>query len=159
MLEREQVVARGDARPAIGDDMVGGHSGRRLFELRAQRRGLLEAAMLVEVGLVEVVGGAGNVAGRFIDCFGVAPEPFRCPRVEEPPIGLAQMPRDLAGIGKQFRPGTSAERSRRRLARTRAGRAVFGQPGREARRRGPPPASCPSQRRSHHKRLAKMPES
>src|SRR5215212_11279456 len=100
VLEREQVVAGGDARSAVADDVVGRRVAQGVLQPRAQFFGRAEQSALVEVPLEEIVGGARNVAGGLVDRFSFAAVALGCARVNELPLRGRQLRCDGSGVDR-----------------------------------------------------------
>src|SRR5471030_2381309 len=83
VLEGEQVVACGDARPAVADDLIRRHVADRRRDFRAQFLRRSEQSLLVEIPLEEMILRAGDVTANLVDRFGVAPVALRRARVDE----------------------------------------------------------------------------
>src|SRR5262249_43951444 len=66
-LERQQVVASGDAGAAHGDQLLGRHTVQRVVPRASQQPGLEEAALRVEVAGEGVIACSGNVPRDRID--------------------------------------------------------------------------------------------
>src|SRR5262245_49114476 len=95
MLQGEQVVAGGDTRAAVTDDGSRSDSPECVAPVFAQIFWRAKRAVLVEVGLKEMIGGTRNVAGRFVDRLGLAPEALGRARVDESPVRVAHNRCDL----------------------------------------------------------------
>ena len=83
VLEGEQVVAGGDSRSAVADDVIGGDVADRGADLRAQFFRRPEQSLLVQVPLEEMILRARNVTADLVDRFGVAAVSLRRARVDE----------------------------------------------------------------------------
>src|SRR5580765_8647900 len=102
MFERQQVVAGGDARAAVTDEMTRRDGAEHLAPVVAQLLGRTEDAVIVEVGLIEMIGGAGNVAGGSVDRLSLAAEALGRARVDESPVRVAQQRADLRRVGRHL---------------------------------------------------------
>src|SRR6476646_6752818 len=83
MFEREQIVACGDAGAAVADDVFRWRPAQCSAELRSQFFGRAKSAGAAEVLLKEMICGAGDVAGHFVQWLGLAPEALRRAGVEQ----------------------------------------------------------------------------
>src|SRR5439155_18655438 len=72
MFEREQVVACRHARSAVTHDTTGRHVAETRAQVRAQIFRRSKQTALVDVRLKEMIRGARNVAGDFIERLDVA---------------------------------------------------------------------------------------
>ena len=102
MFECEQIVTRSDARATVTDDVTRSDRAEYLAPVLSQILGRVEDALIVEVGLIEMIGGAGNVAGRSVDRLGLAAEALWRAGVDESPVGVAYQRFDLLRIGRHL---------------------------------------------------------
>ena len=82
MLQREKVVARGDAGTAVTHDVGAIDAADRLLEPRPQFR-RCEEATISQVPLEEVIDGARNMPGDGVERLYVTAITFGCPRIHE----------------------------------------------------------------------------
>src|SRR5262245_61386475 len=95
MLERQQVVAGSDTRATVTDDVTWSDGAKNLAPVFAQLFRRAEDALIVEVGLIEMIDGARNVAGGPVDRLGLAAEALRRARINESPVRVAHQRCDL----------------------------------------------------------------
>src|SRR5262245_64289252 len=95
MLEREQVVAGSDTRAAVTDDVTRSDGAENLAPIFAQLFRRTEDALIVDVGLIEMIGGAGNVAGGSVDRLRLAAKALRRARINESPVRVVYQRFDL----------------------------------------------------------------
>src|SRR3954471_11866353 len=85
MLEREKIVAGGHARAAVADDGISGDVSGDRADLFAQFFGLAEQPLRVEIRLIKMIRGAGDVPGLRIDWLVLAAIALGRTRIDEPP--------------------------------------------------------------------------
>src|ERR1044071_4316776 len=113
MLEREQVVARGHARSAVADDAVRRHVADGGTQMRAEIFGRPERSVVADIGLIEMIRGAGNVAGHAIDRLALAAIAFGGARVDQPVRRIAAQRCDGVDVDDHLGPQRRREGLRR----------------------------------------------
>ena len=157
-VHREQVVAGGDAGPAVVDDSraARGRRGARRTR-RARRGGGLERPSASRLSRYGRLTRAGNVAGDRIERLDVAAIALARARVDQQRATRAAR---FAAIARRV-DGRGATRAARTWPRETSGASVVtGRPSRAHAAKPPSStaaASCPSQRSIHHRRAAYMP--
>src|SRR5580765_6048174 len=111
VFEGEQVVAGGDARPAVADDPIAGHVADRRGNFRSQVFRCAEQPLVVQVPLKEVVRRARNVAAHLVDRLGIAAIPLGRTGVDETRTARTQVRCDLLHADRHVPSRRSLERS------------------------------------------------
>ena len=142
VLEREQVVARGDAGAAVADDLIRRHvADRRARAARAAPRACGTMPVLVEIPLVEMIRRAGNVARRPCRSARCRRDSARARARRRAPVRVrAELRRDRRDVDRHLRARRSAElRAARAASRRSSRRPPFGESISRSRRRAPRP--------------------
>lgn len=128
-MESKEVVAGGDARPAVDDRLACIRVQGVVVPPQLGRRAEDGQGAIGEVGGVRGVPGAGDVAGPRVDGFGLAAIARGSAGVEDQAV--AMVGDHLLPVGDPTRPESGRERGGGDLGSLGGGRAAFGQPFRE----------------------------